>query len=179
MPENKKNPLYERRLRELQEQSSLIEKDIRSLQRVLKKPGAGEMPTLVSSAYDAPKTSDAPPAVQSTPATASRDVTASTDSARRALEKTFAGRTNRTPPPTGELFAPEELGTVAETQRPLSVDTKRRVVPNTERFASYLSSGSFGKSRPLTHERKIQRNKAIIMAVVVLLIGFMLFRAIM
>lgn len=179
MPENKKNPLYERRLRELEEQASLIEKDIRSLQRVLKKPGAGEMPTLVSSAFEAPKASDTPPSAPPAPATTGRDGAASSDNARRALEKTFAGRTNRAPPPSGELFAPEELGTVAEPPRPLSVDTKRRVVPNTERFASYLSSGSFGKSRPLTHERKIQRNKAIIMAVVVVLIGFMLFRAIM
>lgn len=37
--------------------------------------------------------------------------------------------------------------------------------PGSERLASYLASGSFGKSRVLSHERRIQRNKAVFMLV--------------
>jgi hypothetical protein len=47
-----------------------------------------------------------------------------------------------------------------------------------ERFVSYFSSGSFGKARPLSQERRLQRNKAIMMIVFVIIVAFILYRAI-
>ena len=46
----------------------------------------------------------------------------------------------------------------------------------TERFANYFANGSFGKARPLGRERRVMRNKAIFMLVLVLLASFLLYR---
>jgi hypothetical protein len=48
---------------------------------------------------------------------------------------------------------------------------KRKVRYGDDRFALYLS-GSLQSARPLKHERRIQRNKAILMLLVVLLLLF-------
>jgi hypothetical protein len=42
-----------------------------------------------------------------------------------------------------------------------------------EKLANYLSTGSFGKGRPLSRERRIQRNKAIFTLLVALLAVYM------
>lgn len=44
-----------------------------------------------------------------------------------------------------------------------------------EKFASYLASGSFGTPRSLSRERRIQRNKAIMMLVFALLAIYSLY----
>ena len=45
-----------------------------------------------------------------------------------------------------------------------------------QRFAAYLASGSFGGMQPLGHEKNVQRNKAIFMIVVVLVVAFVIVR---
>jgi hypothetical protein len=60
---------------------------------------------------------------------------------------------------------------------PSHASRPRRGFEKNERFASYLASGSFGKARPLSKERKLQRNKAIFMLIVVLLLAFVLYKA--
>lgn len=53
----------------------------------------------------------------------------------------------------------------------------RGVSPDsTSRLADYLATGSFGKaSRSISYERRIMRNKAIVMMVVALLAAFILY----
>lgn len=46
----------------------------------------------------------------------------------------------------------------------------------TDRFANYFASGSFGKSRPMVRERRVMRNKAIFMLILVALVGFLVYR---
>lgn len=46
----------------------------------------------------------------------------------------------------------------------------------TERFANYFSSGSFGKTKPLGHEKRLQRNKAVFMVIFVLIVGYVFYR---
>lgn len=47
--------------------------------------------------------------------------------------------------------------------------------PRTEKIANYLASGSFGKGGSLSHERRIQRNKAIMMLIFALLALYSLY----
>ncbi len=46
----------------------------------------------------------------------------------------------------------------------------------TERFANYFASGSFGRARPMGREKRLMRNKAIFMLVVVALVAFLFYR---
>lgn len=46
----------------------------------------------------------------------------------------------------------------------------------TDRFANYFASGSFGKSRPMVRERRVMRNKAIFMLILVALVAFLVYR---
>jgi len=48
--------------------------------------------------------------------------------------------------------------------------------PGTDRFTNYFSSGSFGSTRPLGHERRVMRNKAIFMLVLVVLVAFLVYQ---
>lgn len=45
-----------------------------------------------------------------------------------------------------------------------------------EQFANYFSSGSFGSTRPLGHERRVMRNKAIFMLILVALAAFLVYQ---
>lgn len=45
-----------------------------------------------------------------------------------------------------------------------------------ERFANYFSSGSFGKTRPLGYEKRLQRNKAIFMVIFVVIVAYVMYR---
>ncbi|HMP90342.1 MAG TPA: hypothetical protein PJ991_09065 [Kiritimatiellia bacterium] len=53
--------------------------------------------------------------------------------------------------------------------------TRGAGVMKPENLANYLASGSFGKSGPITRERKMQRNKAIFMLVCALIALFSLY----
>jgi hypothetical protein len=79
--------------------------------------------------------------------------------------------------PLRAVRAPLSAETAAPTVRPEPVADPRsdpRAVRGTakaydERFADYLAS-SFQAARPLRQERAIQRNKAIVMAIVVVIL---------
>lgn len=64
--------------------------------------------------------------------------------------------------------APAPGGRGAAAQRPPA--------KGDERFASYFASGSFGRTRPLGHERRVQRNKAIFMVVFVVIVAYVMYR---
>ena len=46
-----------------------------------------------------------------------------------------------------------------------------------QRFSRYFSSGSFSRSTPLSHEKRIQRNKAIFAVLCLIVFGYVLSRA--
>ncbi|HMP73672.1 MAG TPA: hypothetical protein PKE55_10460 [Kiritimatiellia bacterium] len=54
--------------------------------------------------------------------------------------------------------------------------TRRGGAADSARLANYLSTGSFGKaSRSISYERRIMRNKAIVMFAAVVIVAFILF----
>jgi hypothetical protein len=67
-------------------------------------------------------------------------------------------------------------GAAAEPPAPRAAPGRSGFQKN-ERFASYLASGSFGKTKPLGKTRRVQRNKALFMLAVVLLLAFVLYKA--
>ena len=163
MPPSKKPSIFEKKLRELEEQASLVESDIRSMQRVLKKPGSAELPSLRSNQPE-PRRVEPPAPVEPLPP----------PPAPKMVEPPAPGKK---PAPEGELFGADEVA-AARAGKPAVLDTRsRKAPPGSERFASYLSSGSFGRSRPLTQEKRIQRNKAVFMLIFVALIAFLLIQA--
>jgi hypothetical protein len=53
---------------------------------------------------------------------------------------------------------------------------KNRAVMKDQRFANYFSSGNFLGGRPMKQEKSVQRNKAVFMIVVVIVVAFSVFR---
>ena len=53
---------------------------------------------------------------------------------------------------------------------------KNKAVMKNQRFASYFSSGNFLGGRPMKQEKSVQRNKAVFMIVVVIIVAFSVFR---
>jgi hypothetical protein len=79
------------------------------------------------------------------------------------------------PPPVIE----EVVEQAAPPPRPAPAPGMAPRNPNpreTDRFANYFASGSFGKSRPMVRERRVMRNKAIFMLILVALVGFLVYR---
>ena len=70
----------------------------------------------------------------------------------------------------GQSLAESGYDDVAQPQRK---SIGKQTGLHDERFVGYLAN-SFDSMRPLRHERRIQRNKAVVMAVVVLLLLFWL-----
>lgn len=61
-------------------------------------------------------------------------------------------------------------------EAPAPASTRSEDTPRTEKIANYLASGSFGKGGSLSQERRIQRNKAIMMLIFALLALYSLFQ---
>ncbi len=167
----RKSPL-EQRLKELEREASLVRKDMKVLSRAIQKPDVLErLPPLKSGESRRPVR----PAVRRDPVQASEE-----RAAQKAVEEGA---------PHGELFqwAPRRslLGTARNAARAEEsveegagpAEGKGRVRPvQDERFRAYFGNGSFVASRPLKQERRIQRNKALFMLIVVLFFGFMVLK---
>jgi hypothetical protein len=93
----------------------------------------------------------------------------------RALAKTVEAERRRRPavraaPPEVPEPEPEEAGRPESPWRepdpasgpPARASRERRPSSRDDRLASYLSTGAFDSVQPLLHERRIQRNKAIV-----------------
>lgn len=153
----KKSPL-ENRLRELEKEADIIRQDMKVLSRAMKKPDQlAALPRLKSHRIAPPPRQIphvAPPAVPSP-------------------ERPAAA-------PPGDLFPespvasppPRELPTVGET----ASERPRSHMSRDERFRNYFGHGSFLPARPLKQERRVQRNKAIFVLVVVVVFGFIVYR---
>ncbi|HMP75550.1 MAG TPA: hypothetical protein PKE12_04560 [Kiritimatiellia bacterium] len=94
----------------------------------------------------------------------------------RGAADSFESRTAaalRAPPPAAPETAPTQAEVETVAGRPAA---PRRVGPReSDKFASYFSSGSFVKPRTLGRERRVQRNKAIFMLIFVGLVGYLVY----
>jgi cell division protein FtsB len=83
-------------------------------------------------------------------------------------------------PATLEVRAAATAGFVPHSEGPNMVDPEASVrEARRQNIAHFLSSGSFGSSEvPLSHERRVQRNKAIFMLILASLAVFILVQAI-
>ena len=97
------------------------------------------------------------------------------------MDEQLAGVDRELSPDAGDLETsaidaddPAECMTESGVPESKRRDGDSRLPPADDgRFANYLST-SFQPARPLRHERRIQRNKAIVMAVFVLLVLYLL-----
>lgn len=92
----------------------------------------------------------------------------------RSLNRTKSGC--KTAPPTTTERGQEARGSGIRPQVESRERSPSHRGPSVERLNHYLSSGSFGKCRPLRHERAKQRNRAIFMIIVVLVAIFIILR---
>ena len=144
----------ERRIKELEKQSNLVRRDIRTLSKAIQKPsGPIQIPRLRTAAAEQPPAP--PPARPSTP---------------RLQRSAMPGRDGE----DGDLFSPGQPGaaTAAAEPRAPAYPSDRRPPAGEGRFAEYFASGSFGKARMLGHERNVQRNRAIVMIILVVVVAF-------
>lgn len=94
---------------------------------------------------------------------------------RRRLAREMRSLNKEKGPYSTPPVAPSAPGPEARGIEPRVDQVDRQVPargPSVERLNHYLSSGSFGKCRPLRHERAKQRNRAIFMLVMVALAVF-------
>lgn len=167
-----KKSLVERRLKELKKESELVREDIKVLAKVVNNPkDANGIPRLKSLRFDERRV---PPPTRKDPVAASREPS-------QPVQKP-AG-------PGGELFdwAPqaEKMDRQAAGQPPKVIgpslpepvgDPKNKAMAKDERFVNYFSSGNFLGVRPMRKEKNVQRNKAVFMVVVVIIVAFSVIR---
>lgn len=140
-----------RRLKELRKERELLREDIRTLSRVLKSEEPVQaLPKLKS---ESAREARVVPPQRRDPVKAARPL----------------------PPPPPE---PQPPRMTPETAAGAMGDPRKTAaVSNDERFANYFSSGGFlGKHVPLRQERSVQRNKAIFMIVVVIVVAFIVYQ---
>lgn len=166
-----KNSSLERRLKELKKESELVREDIKALSKAVKNPDEVSLPRLKSLRHEERRV---PPPTRKDPAVAPRE------SPKPEPKPAGAG---------GELFnwAPraEQLDRQSAGLPPKVIGQslsepvggpKNKAVMKDQRFANYFSSGNFLGGRPMKQEKSVQRNKAVFMIVVVIVVAFSVFR---
>lgn len=148
---------YERRIRELEEESERVRK---SMQQLMK----GAPVDALSKRSAAPAST-----VETAPVRGPR-IRSSVDMRTRPSMPEPSSLDDVPFPETDA--APAAVGD-APQNTPGRTPVRKQVSP--EQFASYLASGSFGKPRSLSRERRLQRNKAIMMLVFALLAVYSLY----
>lgn len=143
----KQESMYERRKRELEEEAERVRKNLQSLMKTVKK----DIDKPVGAALPAYNPSGKEP-VDDCIVSVEEDET--TEVAEPETETSHAPSSQL--PPYG-------------TARLRHFQNKKK-----ENLPNYLATGSFGKRGPLSHEKKVQRNKAVFMAVLALIAVFSL-----
>lgn len=144
----KKESAYERRMRELDEEAERVRKSMHQLMKGSHREVAAR--------------------VESAPASGIRE--ASPLQRPPAYRKTADFRTTAEASPASPEQDPEPTSESAT-----AFDTASSSPLRPERLASYLASGSFGKSGSLSRERKIQRNKAVVMLILAVIAMYSLY----
>lgn len=148
-----------RRMRELEEEERALQQHMRSLARAARKGGQPLGSTLAAGARQAPHARSAADA-------------GAMASPEPMPEESNVGE-GREPSPAAQ---PSPRPAPMASSTPANVLHPRRAAPEDGRFTKYFASGSFGKSRPLGHEKRLQRNKAIFMVIFVILVGSVVYR---
>lgn len=142
---------YERRMRELDEEAERIRKN---MQQLMKQSARDPVARPVASTGLRKRSSVSPP--------------------QRSDAETWEGSDEASAAAT-ELPGDAPSTATESDDRSLGFGGVASSAPKPDKLASYLASGSFGKAGSLSRERRIQRNKAIFMAVVAALALFSLF----
>jgi len=155
----KKSSALDKRIQKIQEQMDNVDHDLRILSKFVEKPSRPmNLSKLKSVAVS--------PAAEPVPAVMTR--IASPLPARRAAP---VSRPVSSPPPLSRGPAPATAPVAVPDPKLDARGGYRPANAYDERFADYLAS-SFQGARPLRQERRIQRNKAIAMIVVVVFLLF-------
>lgn len=142
----KKTTAIDKRLQELQREMAEVGSKIKSLSsagRAPATPGRSIVPVPRLGMFE----TEPPPASPSPTATTPED--------ERGVQEPAAGQGPVLPSGAGDLPLFEPRGPVSPTGR--------------EKFASYFMAGHFPNLRPIRQEKRIVRNKAIIMLILVVL----------
>jgi len=144
----------DRKLRELAEEEERVRKELKSLEKAIKK---GDVPL-------APLPPRSP-----APGQAVKPAGTSVADPGTEVNPAFDGK-----PFAWDDSADNTAAGVAVPSKPAGDKTKSKVYQD-ERFASYFTTGGFKSTVPLRHDAKVQRNKAVFMVVLVLLLGYILY----
>jgi len=149
----KKESAFDRKLKDIEREKRRLQNEIKSLSRAMKK---GDVPP--------PGTTDSRMPPRRIPAPDKKE------SPSNAQE------------PPGELFAwnkdkaaPREAESPAKPLTSPLVAEKKMPVHGDERFSNYFSAGGLKTPYPARQERSIQKNKAIFMVVLVIVLGYIIF----
>lgn len=163
---------FERRLKELEREARQVRSDLKTLHRALEKP---ERLASVPRPRSLQKRDESVTPPQRN------------DPVRQA-EPPAAAAAEASAPPPGELFAWRPPVPIREKQRkseksppapaPAAAEPAHKGARflKDERFTNYFSSGSFVGSPPAKGEGRVQRNKAVFMILIVIVVGFILYR---
>lgn len=143
----KRESPYERRIRELEDEAERVRKNMQQLMKAVPREAVTSAPALGSRPAGPRLRSSYQRPVESAPVAA--------------------------PEPVAPVETDEEVDSLPVEPSPPSAS--RAAPGHPEKFASYLASGSFGAPRSLSRERRIQRNKAIMMLVFALLAIYSLY----
>jgi hypothetical protein len=167
-----KNLSLERRLKELKKESELVRDDIKALSKAVKNPDAvSSLPRLKSLRHDDRRV---PPPTRKDPVSTPREPPSPEPKPAGTGGELFdwaprAGQLGRqaagVPPKVIGQPLPEPVG-----------GPKNKAVMRDQRFANYFSSGNFLGGRPMKQEKSVQRNKAVFMIVVVIVVAFSVIR---
>lgn len=168
--DRKKQSEYERRLKDLKKEAELVRGDIRALSKAVRKPEEFEgLPKLKSTRFqrdavpapsrkDPVKVPNEPPPRVTTGAEKPGDLFGWAGAAGQSEQ--------------GSPMAGHGRGDLAQAEA-----QRQRAAAKDERFANYFSSGNFlGGTKPMKQEKNVQRNKAVFMVVIVILVAFSVFR---
>ncbi len=189
MKSSRKESALERRLRELQEQSAALQTDIKSISKSLKKIGAVDEGGRIAVAAPPPAAgqqhSRLNPTYASSVGTGTTTSLAVTNQEPPpADDEAEVNIFNFTPanPPAAQTSAPanDEIfpPTVSETAAPAPRYRRVAAPAKPQKLAKMLSSGSFGGNVPLSHERKVQRFRAILALVAVATFAYIIYRSV-
>lgn len=185
MKSSRRETPLDRRLRELREQAAALERDIRLLDKSARTGGVVDADARVRAATAAARRAELSrlnpnyAASVGSGTTTSVSVTnqgAPPDEGEEAAVNLFSvGEQARGDGPAPAPFA-------ASTQSDSATDAPRyrRVAapPREQKLANYLASGSFGGKVPLSHERQVQRFRAILALMAVATFAYIIYRAI-
>lgn len=151
---SRKESALDRRLRDLERESEELRRNMKAVSRALKK---GE---------DVPSARPVPPSKP--------------EERRPAVHKT--AEPEEKPSGDGDLFEWKKQRRKVEPPAPAPKSPPQRAPkkapPIDQKFASYLTTGSFTPVAQAREDRSVQRNKAIFMILVVLLVGFIIFKVV-